>query len=195
MYNSFYGGFDTEKFSDLWSDVDKWLADYEIYKSSIQLYGLKNEEFIKTIYYILASEFAFSHHIGSRDQFKLMLFTRVLEYAPFLERELEIQKDLLTLDIAKLQEGSKAIYNSSYNPGKSPTNTSLEELDYINQQNVTNYKKSKATAYSILLSMLDEDIVKRFVDKFRNLFIKVAYPDYPLVYVNDPDATSTEGEV
>lgn len=193
--NSYYGGFDTTTFSTLYPNVDAWLADYELFKSSLSFYGaLKKPETITQCYYILGSEYAFSHHIGSRDQFKLMLWTRVMEYLPYLEKELEVQKDVLAMDITALREGGKAIYNTALNPGESPSSTSLEELEYINQQNTTNYKKSKAEGYAILIDLLDKNLIKEFIDKFRSLFIRVCYPDNPLYYINDPTLTIIEGE-
>lgn len=192
--SNYYGGFISSTFSEVFPDLETFLTDYNNYKSSVAVYDFKDEDTIKSIYYLLASEYAFSHHIGARDQFKLMLFTRILEYGPFLERELEVQKDLLTIDISKLQEGSKAIYNTALNPGTAPSDTSLQELEFINQQNTTNYKKSKPEAYSIMLTLLDKDLVKDFISKFKNLFIKVCYPDYALLYINDPTLTTIEGE-
>lgn len=192
--SNYYGGFISSTFSEVFPDLDTFLTEYNNYKSSVTIYSFKHEDTIKSIYFLLASEYAFSHHIGARDQFKLMLFTRILEYGPFLERELEVQKDLLSIDIAKLQEGSKAIYNTALNPGTVPSDTSLEELEFINQQNTTNYKKSKPEAYSILLTLLNKDLIKDFISKFKNLFIRVCYPDYPLLYINDPTLTTIEGE-
>lgn len=192
--NSFYGGFDTATFSEIWPNIETWMTDYNRFKESIQLISIKNERTIQTVYYLLSSEYAFSHHIGSRDQFRLMMFARVLEYAPYYERELEIQTDLMQMNIESLQQGSKAIYNQALNPGSVPSSQALDELQYINQQNVTNYKKSRPEAYAILLSLMNKNLSKDFVEKFRNLFIKVCYPNYPLYYANDPEAVYTEGE-
>lgn len=189
---SLYGGYVTSTFSNIWPSFDVWNAEYAEYKELIQLAPLKKQNTIKTVYYLLCAEYAFSHHIGSRDQFKLMMFARVSEYAPYFEKELEVQTDLLSMGIDTLQQGSKAIYNSALNPGKSPSTQSLEELTHINQQNVTNYKKSKPEAYAVLISLLDKNLARDFVERFRDLFIKVCYPDYPLYYENDPSLTGGE---
>lgn len=193
--NSYYGGFDTSTFSEVYPNLEAWNTDFQYFKSSISFFGpFKNEtEMVKNIYYALASEYAFSHHIGGRDQWKLMLWSRIMEYGPFLEKELEVQKSILSMNLSEFEQGGKAIYNTALNPGTAPSDTSLTELQYINQQNVTNYKKSKPEAYMILTEILNKNLIKDFLLKFKNLFISVAYPDYPLYYYNDPSQTTLEG--
>lgn len=187
MFSQF-GGYYTEKFSDIWPNVNAWRADYELFKE-MEIIPLKNLEFINKVYYLLVSEYGFSHHIGSRDQFKLMLWQKVFQYAPYLEKEIEIQNNLLSMELKELQQGGKAIYNTALNPGTQPTTTTLGELEYINQQNTTNYKKSKPEAWAVLMQLIKKDLGKEFTSRFKNLFIKVCYPDYPLYYINDPNAT------
>ena len=123
-----------------------------------------------------------------------MLWTRVMEYGPYLKKDLEVQKEVLATDIEQLREGSKVIYNTALNPGTRPTTGSLQELDYINQQNTTNYKKSKPEAYAILVELMNKNLLEDFIHKFRDLFITVCYPDNPLYYVNNPELTTIEGD-
>lgn len=192
---SYYGGFYSSTFSEIYPTYEAWQEDYNLFKESLPYFGdFKNNQTVKMIYYALASQYAFSHHIGSKDQWRLMMWSRVMEYGRFFERELEVQKDILGLSIEDLKQGSKAIYNTAHNPGTAPSTNSLEELEYINQQSTTNYKKSKLEGYALLMNMLNKDLVYDFVNKFKNLFIQVCYPDYPLLYVNDPELTSTEGD-
>ena len=181
--NSYYGGFDTLTFSEVWPTADAFMADWEIFKVDCQLFDLTTED-VRKSYFILASEYAFSHHIGSKDQWKYMLFMRLCEYLPYLVKDLEIQSNLLKMNLDELREGSKAIYNSALNPGTPHTTTSTKELDYINSQNTTNYKKSKVDAWASLIQILDADLVKTFLNRFKNLFIKTAYPDWDLYYIN-----------
>ena len=79
-------------------------------------------------------------------------------------------------------QGSKAIYNHSYNPGTSPATTTLDELPTINDQNTTNYKKSELEALASLDAILANDVVDDFIHKFKRLFITIVAPDYPLLY-------------
>lgn len=46
--------------------------------------------------------------------------------------------------------GSKSIYNHAFNPSNEPSTASLDELDYINEQNTSNVKRSKIDAYGML---------------------------------------------
>lgn len=98
---------------------------------------------------------------------------------------MQIQANIRQLQEQDLVQGSKAIYNQASNPRQVPT---TEELAFINNQNTTNYKKSVLEGYSDLLMLLKEDITEDFLRRFRDLFIKITAPDYPLLY-------STEREV
>ena len=97
---------------------------------------------------------------------------------------LEKLRNLSEDDIIK---GSKAIYNHAYNPGTEPTTATLEELEAINEQNTTNYKRSKLDAYGTLIDLLETDVTSAFLDKFKRLFITVVEPQKSLYYENDPD--------
>lgn len=182
--NSYYGGFDTLTFSEVWPTADDFMDDWAIFKTDCQLFTLADAD-VRKSYFILGSEYAFSHHIGSKDQWKFMMFMRISEYLPYLLKDIQIQTALLGMNLDELREGSKAIYNSALNPGTSPTTGSMRELDYINSQNTTNYKKSKVDAWASLIQMLDSDLVKNFLNKFKNLFVKTAYPDWDLYYINN----------
>ena len=185
-----YGGFETSYFSDIYPDLETFEADFELFKDSLAFYGdFKAPSMVSKIYFMLASEYAYSHHIGARDQWKAMLWARIFEYGPYLEKDLEMQKEVLKLDINDLREGTKAIYNSALNPGTYPSTNSLQELDYINQQNTTNYKKSKAEAILVLKEIMNKNLIKEFLGRFKNLFIGICYPNYSRYYINDPTLT------
>ena len=76
----------------------------------------------------------------------------------------------------QLLEGAKAIYNHAYNPSTTPSTASLTELTYINDQNTTNYKKSKMDAYTQLWNLLATDVTEYFLDRFSVLFKKFISP-------------------
>jgi hypothetical protein len=78
------------------------------------------------------------------------MFSVIFQYGPTWEKKLDIQEKLRDLTEAEILAGAKAIYNHAFNPETTPSTASLEELNYINDQNITNYKKSKLEAYSIL---------------------------------------------
>lgn len=96
---------------------------------------------------------------------------------------MSIQQSLRNLSDADILIGAKAIYNSAYNPSTTPSTSALTELTYINQQNTTNYKKSKLEAYAQLWELLNTDVTSAFVGKFKVCFKQFVRPERPLLYV------------
>lgn len=111
-------------------------------------------------------------------------------YGPTWEKRLEVQKAVRDMDLDELQKSSVAIYNHSFNPSSTPSTQTLEELDTINDQNVTKHKRSKTDAYALLLSLLETDVTEEFINKFKKLFLLVVSPELPLWY----ETEITEGE-
>ena len=103
------------------------------------------------------------------------------------EKRLDIQDKLRAIPELDLLSASKIIYNHAYNPGTEPTTATLEELEAINEQNTTNYKRSKLDAYGTLIDLLETDVTSSFLDKFKRLFIVVVEPQKSLYYENDPE--------
>ena len=83
--------------------------------------------------------------------------------------------------------GTKTIYNHSYNPSTVPSTDTLDELETIDDQNTTKFKYNKIDAYTKLLAVLDTDVTTEFLLKFRPLFLQVLEPQFPLWYVSDDE--------
>ena len=81
--------------------------------------------------------------------------------------------------------GTKAINNHAYNPQTTPTTETEEELEYINEQNTTKYKKSKLDGYALLWAILNDGVTETFLREFRYHFLVVVEPQLPLWYVTD----------
>ena len=81
--------------------------------------------------------------------------------------------------------GTKAIYNHAFNPQTAPTTNTVDELEYINEQNTTTYKKSKLDGYALLWAILNDGVTERFLREFRYHFLVVVEPQLPLWYVTD----------
>ena len=171
-----YGNFRNRKFTDIWPDYELFLEEYNNNK-------LKVDIDTETIYYLLYARYGNSV-IASFDenQFKYKLYSIIFQYGPTWAKRLETQLNIRNLSIDELRAGSKAIYNTALNPSSTPTTQSLEELNYINSQNTTNYKKSTIEAYGLLLSLLDTDVTEEFINKFQDLFLKIVQPELPLYY-------------
>ena len=177
---TYYGGFRTQTFTEIFKN-------YQVFQAAWGVTPLGTPELtdddIKRIYMLLYSRYANSH-IASRDvtQFNYHLMSLIWQYGPTWKKKLEIQQSLRGMSEEEMIKGGKAIYNHSYNPSTAPSTSTMEELLTINDQNTTNYKKSKLEGYSILLSLLEADVTEEFISKFKKLFLVLVAPDYPLLY-------------
>jgi hypothetical protein len=178
--DTYYGGFRTRTFADLFGNVDAFTETYEMMPFPNRL---AEENTISTIYYLLYARYGNSHiAFSDENQFIYALFAEIFQYAPNWEKKLDVQDKVRSLTEEDLIRGGKAIYNHAYNPGTAPSTGTLEELPAINDQNTTSYKKSKMDAYSMLLDLMRADPTEEFIGKFKKLFIQVLAPDYPLLY-------------
>ena len=111
--------------------------------------------------------------------------TIIFQYGAIWQKEMATQEKILNLTDDELLVGSKAIYNQARNPGTIPSTGSLQELTYIDNQNTTQYAKPKGEGFASLSAYLDPNITRRFMDKFKKLFIIVLYPGEALWYVEE----------
>ena len=102
-------------------------------------------------------------------------------------KEISSSKAIRDLTADDIRLGSKAIYNQAMNPSTEPSTSTLDEITYINTQNTTNYKKSPLDGYALLLELLDTDVTKEFIDKFKVCFKVFVQPERPLIYVSEED--------
>lgn len=177
--NSYYGSYRTRTFADIFEDAQAFSDSFidEFVTSSLTAGQLE------TIFYLLYARYGNSHSAYSdENQFKYAVYSTVWQYAPTWAKRLEIQENLRNLTDNELMLGGKAIYNHSFNPSTAPSTSTLEELTTINDQNTTNYKKSKMEGYATLLSLLETDVTEEFIGKFKKHFLTIVAPDYPLLY-------------
>lgn len=187
---SVFGNFRTRNFNEIYPDIEKFKEDFTEYSNVGLNPNFTNEQTIQTIYYLLSARYGNST-ISNFDvnQFKMKLFSIIFQYGPTWEKNLDIQKNLRSLSDKELTEGSKQIFNHSYNPSAPPTTNTDEELPTINDQNVNKSKRSKLDAYSLLMTTLRRDVTEEFIVKFKNLFLVIVEPYSPLYYI-----TGKEGE-
>ena len=79
-------------------------------------------------------------------------------------------------------KGAVSINNQSLNPSEAPVADSDSILKTINTQIVNKYNKSKVEGYQYLIDLLETDVTKMFLDKFKVLFLKIVAPQEPLWY-------------
>ena len=99
--------------------------------------------------------------------------------------KLKIQEKLRSLGLdsnSEIYKGSRAIYNHAFNPETTPKTGDIDELDYINEQNTTGYKKSVLEGLALLMDSLKNDVTDDYVNKFRKLFKIVVYPERTVLY-------------
>lgn len=152
--------YSTMLFTDVWDSAEDFKTDFQAgpFAGCIHYGEAKPspetgnyDDDVTLLYYLLYARYG-NNPIANRDvnQFKYKAFSIIFQYGPTWEKRLDIQKKLRELTAEELATGSKAIYNTALNPSTAPSTQATDELNYINQQNTTNYKKSKMDAYAQL---------------------------------------------
>lgn len=181
MWNkSLYGKYYRQvTFTDVWEDVNSFINDY----NSNGIQTTINRQTATTLYYLLYSRYGNSV-IASSDtnRFKYDVFATIFSYGPTWEKRLELQEKLRDISDDDLFTGATQIYNHAYNPGTSPSTSTLDELPAINEQNTSKHRKDKLSAYAMLISLLETDVTESFLNKFRKLFLIIVQPELPLWY-------------
>lgn len=182
--------YDTKLFSEIYSEASKFVADYKasgLYDATAgHLNNSLSDEKATTLFYLLYAKYA-NNPIANLDenQFKYKMWSIIFKYGPAWEKKLDIQNKLRELTEDEIRLGSKAIYNHAYNPSTEPSTASLEELTAINEQNTTNYKKSKLDAYGALWQIIVSDVTGAFIKKFERLFKQFVTPERTWIYVQE----------
>lgn len=189
MYNylqpdgtSLYGNYRTRTFTQIFPDAETFAAQWEATPfAKILDDSLPNE----VLYFLLYARYGNSHIASSdENQFKYKLFSIIFQYGPTWQKELTIQQELRIANFDDFRQGTTNIVNNANNPSVEPTTQSLNELPYINQQNVSKVTRSKADGYALLLSLLKKDVTEDFIKRFQYLFLIIVEPEKPLWYAD-----------
>ena len=177
-----YGNYRTRKFADIWPSADAFIQDYQ---ASAIPQKLKVAD-ATTLYYLLYARYGNSSIANSdENQFKYKIFSTIYIGGATWAKKQEIQDKLREMTEDEILAGTKAINNHAYNPQTAPTTDTVEELEYINEQNTTKYKKSKLDGYALLWAILNDGVTETFLREFRYHFLVVVEPQVPLWYVTD----------
>lgn len=189
--NSILPEYSTVLFTDVWDNEEDFQTDLanSPFNGCI---SSSNPNNVELTFYLLYARYG-NNPIANRDinQFKYKIFSVMFQYGPTWEKRLDIQSKLRSISDDDLLKGSKAIYNTALNPSTAPSTGSLDELNYINSQNTTNYKKSKMDAYTQLWDLLETDVTEEYINKFKKCFKVFVAPEKPLLFVTEDDE---EGE-
>ena len=181
---SLYGSYRQKKFTDVYESVEDFLADYK----DCGIPTTISDNSAQTLFYLLYGSYG-NDVVASSDinRFKYKLFSIVFQYAPNWEKQLEIQSKLRGLTEDDIRVGSRQIYNTAQNPSTEPSTDTTDELQYVNNQNVTKNQRGVLEGYATLLSLLRTDVTQEFLNRFRKLFLTIVQPEEPLLYITEVD--------
>lgn len=186
--NTYFQNFDNITFSQLWGTSDAFLQAYN--ETGLPKEPYIDNETLKLIWILMTGRFADSTIMPYNTQgaFKVRFMSKIWQYAPAWKKELDIQNKLRELSLengSEIYTGSSAIYNTALNPGTSPSTSDLEELNFINSQNTTKYKKSKLEGLALLTDLIKSDVTEAFLRKFDNMFKTIIYSGRNLYYITE----------
>ena len=152
MSNNMLPRYDTKLFTEIWDSASDFKTDFQAspFTGCIHYGEAKPspetgnyQDSVTLIYYLLYAKYG-NNPIANFDetQFKYKVYSIIFSYGPAWEKRVEIQDKLRSLRDEDLRLGSKAIYNSAYNPSQAPSTQALTELEYINQQNTSNFQRA-----------------------------------------------------
>lgn len=181
---SLYGSYRQKRFTDVYERVEDFLADYK----DCGIPTTISDNSAQTLFYLLYGSYG-NDVVASSDinRFKYKLFSIIFQYAPNWEKQLEIQNKLRGLTEEDIRLGSRQIYNTAQNPSTEPSTDTTDELQYINNQNVTKNQRGVLEGYATLLSLLRTDVTQEFLNRFRKLFLTIVQPEEPLLYITEVD--------
>lgn len=181
MQNNLYTTLANKKFSDIYGNVATFLEDYK----AVEIPQTLTETEASTLFYLLYSQYGNST-ISSSDEnrFKYNLFAIIFSYGPSWARKVKLQETIRNMSEDELREGSFTKVNHAYNPS---TASGTEEIEEINEQNTTRFKKDKMSAYAMLDTLIETDVTQTFLNKFKKLFRSGVVLGIPLYYISDEE--------
>lgn len=170
----FAPGYNKMTFAQIWPSQKAFLddisADYGylvLPNNNLSLNGLK------TLYFLLYAKYG-NNPIVNNDvnQWKFKIYSIIFAYGGAWEKKVSIQKAVQELSEADIMLGAKQIYNHAFNPSQAPSTATIEELEYINDQNTATHKKAKLEAYNILWETIHTNHTEEFLNRFKDCFSK-----------------------
>lgn len=173
--------------TQVFKSVDEFVEAYQTCGIPVTI----STDSVRTLFYLLYAKYGNTpFKSNDKNLIAYKIFRLVFQYAPAWEKRLEIQNALRNLsleDNSELYQGSKAIYNHAMHDGSAPTTQTLTELQFIDSQNTTNYKKSKIEGLSALETLIELDVTEELLGRFNSLFSQWLQGDRPVYYVTEVD--------
>jgi hypothetical protein len=184
--------FDNITFSELYPNQEDFVNQYKVvgFPQKYEGGNYVTDEDLKLIWLLLIGRFADStiKPFNTYGAFHVRFMSRVWQHAPAWKKKLEIQNKLRSLSLedgSEIYKGSSAIYNSAMNPNTTPGTGTDDELNFINSQNVTKYKKSKLEGLAILSDLLKNDVTEQFLRRFDEFFKTIIYTGKEYYYITE----------
>lgn len=184
--------FDNVTFSELWSTKEEFINSYKEvgFPQTYDGGTYVTDDDLKLIWLLLIGRFADStiKPFNTYGAFKVRFMSRVWQHAPAWKKNLDIQNKLRSLSLddgSDIYKGSSAIYNSAMNPNTSPGTGTDQELNFINNQNVTKHKKSKLEGLALLSDLLKNDVTEQFLRRFDDFFKTIIYTGKEYKYITE----------
>lgn len=171
--------YSTKTFAEIYDD----LGTFKYHYNHSLLPAAITDDNMAILYYLLYAKYGNNPIINfDENQFIAKVNGIIWEYGPSWQKRLVIQNEIRSLTADDLLTGAKAINNHAYNPSDEPTNT---ELPYINEQDTTQYKKSKMDAYGQLWTLIATDVTEEFLSRFKPLFKQFVKPGEAYLYESE----------
>ena len=189
MNKSLFGNYYTKTFTEIYDNVDKFIADYKNQNAEFPngIPAIISDTNATTLFYMLYAKYGNSSITNmDENQFKYKLFTIIYEYGPTWEKRLSIQARLRELTEDDILIGAKQLSQHAYNPSDEVNpNLNNGEINTTNEQTRIKYTRSILDGYANLITLLETDVTERFLAEFKKLFISVVMPSKPLWYATN----------
>lgn len=189
MNKDLFGNYYTKKFTEIYDNVDKFIADYKNQNAEFPngIPAIISDTNATTLFYMLYAKYGNSSITNmDENQFKYKLFTIIYEYGPTWEKRLSIQARLRELTEDDILIGAKQLSQHAYNPSDEVNpNLNNGEINTTNEQTRIKYTRSILDGYANLITLLETDVTERFLAEFKKLFISVVMPSKPLWYATN----------
>ena len=173
-------GYDFRLFKDIFPDYQSFSTWYSNTPFHL-LYGQMPDIVTFTIIY---NEYCVSHVSYSDEVFKNKFANDLYTYFEDFEQESAAIRDLMKLTSEEVIKAGSTVLNIADIP-EQVNSTDAETVSFVSQQQKTNMFRSELEAKREIIRNKRELSVRRFLGRFRHLFMKIISPDYIRVYVEE----------
>ena len=174
-------GYDFKLFKDVFPGYQAFKSWYSttIFRA-VYANSIPNEVTFGLIY----NEYCVSHLAFSEEVFKRKFANYLYTYFEDFEQESDAIRDLMALTSSQILKAGTTVVNMADIP-EQLNSTDTDVVNFVSQQQKTNMFRSELDAKREIIRNKRELSVKRFLGRFRHLFMRIISPDYIKVYVEE----------